>query len=83
LAADIVEKVPVWVQKFLIPKLDARITTIVREEVDRSMVLKEKIDSIDKRLAIIESNPLIVAFNNLSVSLASKIVEDFEKKHKG
>jgi hypothetical protein len=44
------------------------------------MELLEKINSIDKRLAIIESNPLIVAFNSLTVDLASKMVEDFEKR---
>lgn len=77
---DIVEKVPSWVQKFLLPNLDERIRVIVRAEVDRVMELAEKINSIDKRLAVIESNPLITAFNNLSVSIASKMVEDFEKK---
>jgi len=80
LAKDIAEKVPSWVQKFLLPDLDERIRKIVRAEVDRVMELLEKINSIDKRLAIIESNPLIVAFNSLTVDLASKMVEDFEKR---
>ena len=80
LAKDIVEKVPSWVQKFLLPNLDERIRNIVRNEVDRVMQLEEKINSIDKRLAVMESNPFFIAFNNLSIRLASQMLEDFEKK---
>jgi len=80
LVKDIVEKVPGWVQKFLLPNLDEKIRTIVSAEVDRVMVLAEKINSIDKRLAVLEANPLVIAFNALNVSLASKFVEEFEKR---
>lgn len=64
----------------MLPNLDERIRKIVRAEVDRVMQLAEKINSIDTRLAIIESNPLITAFNNLTVRIADKMVEEFEKK---
>jgi hypothetical protein len=45
------------------------------------MELEKKINSIDKRLAIIESNPLLVALNNMNIKLAAMIVDDFERQH--
>jgi len=83
MAGKIAEKVPGWVQKFLIPDLEARIQSIVQKEIDRVMKLEDKINSIDKRLAVIENNPFIIASNNLSVRYASDLLGDFEKRLKG
>jgi len=40
--ADIVEKVPGWVEKFLLPNLDTRIAVIVKDEIDRIVKIEEK-----------------------------------------
>jgi hypothetical protein len=65
MADKIAEKVPSWVQEFLLPNLEEKIQSIVQKEIDRVMTLENKINSIDKRLAVIENNPFIVASNNL------------------
>jgi len=83
LTDKIAEKVPGWVEKFLLPNLESRVQSIVQKEVERLMRIEEKINSIDKRLMKIENNPFIVASANLSVSYASKVLEEFEKKQVG
>lgn len=77
---NIAEKVPGWVERFLLPSLDARIRTVVRTEIDRVMKFEGTLKDIDKRLTVIERNPLIIAFNNISVQYASRILEGLERK---
>ncbi len=61
------------------PNLESRIQSIVEKEVDRVMKLEDKINSIDKRLSVIENNPFIVASNRLSAKYISSLLESFEK----
>ncbi len=77
---DVLEKVPSWVERFLLPDLEIRIRTIVKAEVDKIIEFQNAINSIDKRLAILELNPLIMAFNGFTIKKASEILESLEKK---
>ncbi|MEM3714672.1 MAG: hypothetical protein QXF82_06970 [Nitrososphaeria archaeon] len=83
MTGKIVEKVPGWVEKFLLPNLESRIQSIVQKEIDRVMKLEDKINSIDKRLSVIENNPFIVASSRLSVKYISGLLEGFEKSISG
>lgn len=74
-----IPKPPSWVERILLPHLDGRI----REEVDRAMEFEKKLNYIDKRLRVIESNPLITVFNNWSIKKAAEYLNEFEKKIKG
>jgi len=79
MAKKIPEKVPGWIERILLPHLDGRI----RAEIDRAMEFEKKLSDIDKRLAVIERNPLITVFNDWSVKRASEYLNEFEKKIKG
>lgn len=74
-----IPKPPSWVEKILLPHLDDRI----RGEVDRAMEFEKKLNDMDKRLTVIESNPLITIFKDWSVKKAAEYVSEFEKKIKG
>ncbi|MBA7614178.1 hypothetical protein ES703_21441 [subsurface metagenome] len=80
---NILEKPPRWVERFLLPNLDARIRTIVKTEVDRVMELQKTISDIDKRLAVLENNPLFIALHGFTVKRASEVLEFLEKKMEG
>ena len=77
---NIAEKIPSWVEKFLLPDLESRIRTIVKAEIDRVMRFEETLRDIDKRLAVLENNPFIIASKHFSIRSASVILEGFEKK---
>jgi len=80
---DILEKVPSWVERFLLPNLEERIRTIVKTEVDRVMEFQKAISAVDTRLAVLENNPLTIAFRAFNVQKASEILVSLEKKMGG
>jgi len=53
--ARIVEKVPGWVEKLLIPTLESRVRGIVREEVEHlEKVMEARFQSVDARMESVE-----------------------------
>lgn len=80
---DILEKAPSWVERILLPNLEAKVRTIVKTEVDRVMVFQKAIGDVDKRLAVLENNPLVMAFQAFTIKRASEVLETLEKKMRG
>ena len=83
MSKNILEKAPNWVERFLLPNIEARIRTIVKNEVDRVIEFQKTINDIDKRLAVLENNPFVIALHGFTIKRASEVLESLEKKMGG